>query len=141
MTKLESLKNELEDVNGEIECCNEELDKLESSREYIKNKIELYEKCEKLEPFVLAALNLNYNRWCSRAYLEKTIRWDETDLEPDDEDNIEKAIAACETLVEKGIIQRKETGSYDDELDPICEYRITDTETIDMFENLEEKHV
>lgn len=139
MTKLESLKNELEDVNGEIECCNEELDKLESSREYIKDKIELYEKCEKLEPFVLAALNLNYNRWCSLAYLEKTIRWDETDLEPDDEDNIKMAIAACECLVEKGTIQRKETGSYDDDLEPICEYRITDTETIDMFAGMEVK--
>ena len=133
MSKLETLKNELEDVNGEIESLNEELDKLEGTRNFIKNKIELYEECEKLEPFVLAALNKNYNRWCSHAYLEKTIRWDETDLDPDDEDNFNKVIAACDNLVEKGVIQQKETGSYDDDLDPICDYRITDTETPDMF--------
>ena len=140
MTKLESLKNELEDINGEIESCNEELDKLYSSRNFIKNKLELYEECEKLEPFVIAALNKNYNMWCSWSYLEKNIRWDETDFDyEDEEERIQLAVAACELLVEKGIIQQKETGSYDDNLDPICEYRITDTETIDMFENLEEK--
>ena len=135
MTKLESLKNELEDINGEIESCNEELDKLESSRNFIKNKLELYEECEKLEPFVIAALNKNYNRWCSWSYLEKNIRWYETDFDyEDEEERIQLAVAACELLVEKGIVQQKETGSYDDNLDPICEYRITDTETIDMFE-------
>ncbi len=125
MPTLESLKDDLEDIENKI-------DSLEIERSQLEDKIEKWREAEKLEPFVLAALNKNYNRWCSREYLEKTIRWEETDLENDDWRDY-RAILSCEVLFEKGIIQRKEVGR-DWENDPIYDYRITDTETIDMFD-------
>jgi len=127
MPTLESLKQRLDDIETEIS-------ELRYESNEIYDKIEIYREAEKLEPFVITALNKNYNRWCSHAYLQQTILWDEVNLDPDDEDSIKKIIAACEILVEKGIVQQKETGSYDDDLEPICDYRITDTETIDMFD-------
>jgi len=130
MPTLEAMKAELDDIDSEIES-------LENERYLIQERIEKWREGERLESVVLAALNKNYNRWCSHAYLEKTIRWDETEFENDDW-KAYRAILACEVLFEKGIIQRKEVGR-DWENDPIYDYRITDTETIDMFDNTEKK--
>ena len=96
-------------------------------------------ECEELEHVVLAALNKNYNQWCNRAYFQKNICWLETELNPEDEESVEKVLVCCDILYDKGTIQRKFTGKTDDTHEPIYVYRITDTETIDMFENLEEK--
>ena len=126
------MKNRLDDIDSQIES-------LENERDQLEDRIERWHEAEKLEPVVLAALNRNYNKWCSRAYLEKHIRWDETEYQDaDEQDRMYRAVATCDVLFEKGIIQRKEVGR-DWENDPIFDYRITDTETRDMFENLEEK--
>lgn len=127
MPDLESMKNRLDDIDSQIES-------LENERDQLEDRIERWHEAEKLEPVVLAALNRNYNKWCSRAYLEKHIRWDETEYQDaDEQDRMYRAVAACDVLFEKGIIQRKEVGR-DWENDPIFDYRITDTETRDMFE-------
>ena len=127
MTTIKKLESRLEEIDTEISD-------LKSEQYEIEDKIDRLLGYEEIEPVVIASLNRNYNKWCSHDYLAKNICWDETDLDPDDaENNLYKAIAVCELLVEKGIAQRKETGSYDDDLDPICDYRITDTETPDMF--------
>ena len=127
MTTIKKLESRLEEIDTEISD-------LKGEQYEIEDKIDRLRGYETLEPVVIAALNRNYNRWCSHDYLAKNICWEDTDLDPDDaENNLYKAIAACEMLVEKGIAQSKETGSYDDDLDPICDYRITDNETPDMF--------
>lgn len=127
MKTIKELERRLDEIDTEISD-------LRGEQYEIEDKIDRLRGYEELEPVVLASLNRNYNRWCSHDYLEKNICWDDTDLDPDDaENNLYKAIAVCELLVEKGIAQRKETGSYDDDLEPICDYRITDTETPDMF--------
>lgn len=128
MKTIKQMKSRLEEIDTEISD-------LKGEQYEIEDKIDRLLGYEEIEPVVIASLNRNYNKWCSHDYLAKNICWDETDLDPDDaENNLYKAIAVCELLVEKGIAQRKETGSYDDDLEPICDYRITDTETIDMFE-------
>jgi len=126
MEMIEKLKSRLEDIDNEIS-------ELKSERYEIEDKIDRVSGYEELEPVVIAAMNRNYNHWCSLDYLAKNLIWEDTDIDPEDEDKMFKIVAACELLVEKGIAQRKETGSYDDDLDPICDYRITDTETPDMF--------
>ena len=127
MKTIKELERRLDEIDTEISD-------LKGEQYEIEDKIDRLRGYEELEPVVLAALNRNYNRWCSHDYLEKNICWEDTDLDPDDaEVNLYKAIAACELLVEKGIAKRKPTGRYDDDLDPICDYRITDTETPDMF--------
>ena len=127
MTDLETMKNELGDIESEIAS-------LENARDQLEDRIERWREAEKIESVVLAALNKNYNQWCNRSYLAKTIRWDETEFEDADETERKyRAAAACDMLFEKGIIQRKEVGR-DWENDPIYDYRITDTETRDMFE-------
>lgn len=132
MPDLESMKSELESIDSEITS-------LEYKRDLLEEKIERWSEAEKIKPFVLAALNKNYNRWCDCAYLDKHIPWDETAFKDEDEDErLCHAVDACEMLLEKGIVQRKEVGR-DIKGNPIFNFRITDTETIDMFENLEEK--
>ena len=127
MTTIKKLESRLEEIDTEIAD-------LKGEQYEIEDKIDRLRGYETLEPVVIAALNRNYNRWCSHDYLAKNICWEDTDLDPDDaENNLYKAVAACEMLVEKGIAQRKQTGSYDDDLDPICDYRITDNDTLDLF--------
>ncbi len=126
MSKLENLKRELSDIEDEIYSLKEQ-------RERIEESIAELNMCEELEPVALAVLNRNYNRWCSRGYFEKNLRLIDKDLDPDDDDTIEGILVACDMLVMKGTIQRKAVGR-DRDYNPIYEYRITDTETIDMFE-------
>lgn len=129
MSKLEDLKRELDEVEDEIES-------LKERQWQIEDEIEEYKFCEEYEPAVLAALNRNYNKWCSKDYLQKNIRWEDIDLDPNDKDRIEKVLVTCDMLVEKGTIQRKPVGP-DFRHERTYEYRITDTETIDMFNNTE----
>lgn len=126
MKTIKQMESRLEEIDTEISD-------LKGEQYEIEDKIDRLRGYEKLEPVVLAALNRNYNKWCNRAYLEKHIRWDETEYQDADElERTYRAVAACDVLFEKGIIQRKEVGR-DWENDPIFDYRITDTETPDMF--------
>ncbi len=137
MKSLKALKDDLENIRSDIRRCEWELDELEEERDQLLEEIERFAEVENLEPVILAALNANYNRWCSRTYLLKTVCWADTAYNDEDEaEKISIAVAACEVLAEKGIIQRKEVGR-DNEKDPIFDYRITDTETRDMFEESE----
>lgn len=126
MSKLDTLKHELTEVLDEIDSLYEEKDRLE-------DEIDKLNECEELEHVVLAALNKNYNQWCNRAYFQKNICWLETELDPKDEESVEKVLVCCDILYDKGTIQRKFTGKTDDTHEPIYVYRITDTETPDMF--------
>jgi len=132
MSKLEELKEELAEIEDELESLRER-------RLEIEDEFEEFERCEKYEPAVIAALNRNYNKWCSKDYLLKNFPWDDTDLDRDDEDSIDKVLMTCEVLVSKGIIKQKQVGE-DWRGNTIYDYRITDTETIDMFENTEKNH-
>lgn len=126
MSKLDSLKSELKEIEDEI-------DSLKERQWEIEDEIEKYAFCEEYEPAVLATLNRNYNKWCSKDFLEKNLHWGDVDLDQNDRESIEKILATCDILFEKGIIQRKFVGT-DIRHECIYEYRNTDTETIDMFE-------
>lgn len=126
MSKLEDLKQVLDEIEDELESLRER-------RLDIEDELEEFKRCEKYEPAVIVALNRNYNKWCSKDYLVKNFPWDDTDLDRDDEESVDKVLMTCDVLVQKGIIKQKQVG-VDWRGDNIYEYRITDTETIDMFE-------